>query len=634
MCVLITCLVAGAATSSIRLSQLVNFEGGSNLEIINDAPPTDTNTLNGFTFGANKGGWELITNGGAGSITISTDNQFSFLRPVTLTNDASYTDAASTRCLKQTNSTQFEYLRYYLNGTKAKITVGFFWKGNSWTQDGNSYDVFGIEANSGEFCVFNFDNSTTFSACVHTQQNPFTGTRVNLTKDKAYWVSVLFNATGTNAQIKFYDPVTWLLVGTSSLPLANSNARYLAIGRYDDHQHAPSGSLMWYDNILIDDTGNNWPLFPASAWVADSPSRTDVGTVFTSSSANDAIVIPAGSNSWTSGLTLSKSGQTFSGISSNTVCITNTQSGQTDELIAVTANSVTISNLYLTSTNYGRIAGGFWGRGIELNALYGRVKAVYFKFFHTASFQFYSGSVFYKCMFSDCQLKGRAWGRNDDNWTDFGPASSFNYCSTNFAVWEDNLIHDSSSMPSDTVAGFTSQESQIWMFRHNTWKNDSANWDYSPPFDFHGPTGGGLRGGIALLLCSNYFNFSAGAQMDNFPDFRGGSGLVYSNVVTNTTCTVDFRRQNGADEALYFENGGIEQQTNTYFWANTVNGSLMGYTVESDDTAIITLNKSFFTNPPAFCIAPAYPFALRDDAAPAPPPAPPGPAGGWNVWLW
>jgi hypothetical protein len=75
---------------------------------------------------------------------------------------------------------------------------------------------------------------------------------------------------------------------------------------------------------------------------------------------------------------------------------------------------------------------------------------------------------------------------------------------------------------------------------------------------------------------------------------------------------------------MYFENGGIEQVTNAWFWNNTQQGSPFTIDTEvdggsdsgGDDRVYIVPGASWSNAIPSFAFLAPYPMPLRDDATP------------------
>jgi len=354
---------------------------------------------------------------------------------------------------------------------------------------------------------------------------------------------------------------------------------------------------------------------------ANSSSWVDVSNALFSASDFDTIAIPASSNAWTGELLVRKTGITFSGAgtTNSTSCawIANAGTGLQDVLFNVQSNSCTFTNLTFSGTNTMRISGEFWGRAIDLAGYYGRITRCCFKFFDTAVIHHRPGTVTYNSTFIDNRIFGRCFGEGDGsaNWTAYGPAGTLSYATTNFSFIEDCGIEKTSSMPGDTTVNWSSQQGQLWQIRRCNFA-DRSSWDYSPIFDSHGAFTG-ERSGIGALIASNFFDFSgSGASWDRFVDIRGGSAMIFGNVVTNAVDNTRaiFMRCKDGDETPFFQNGGIEQVTNVWYAGNTMNGSAFSVQVEANDSAIIVAGASYSNAVPPVAFWAPYPMPLRDDA--------------------
>jgi len=625
------------ASTSIRISQLINFEGGSNAEVINDAD-SDTNTWNSFLFGNTNGYWERV---GGGHMTIDTSKQVSLLRPISLSNGTTKYETNSTRAVKfdDTNG-EHEYLRYWFGspnsnptGARNKISWGYFIEFNNWTTDFRSYDmVFAEENGGGEFAGFQFYNLAGGFECALETSFSISST-ITIPKAGRYWITSQWDATNSLARMAIYDPTTWRQIGTTlTRQIVNTAVRDLAIGRYDNHGNVgntPANCLHWMDNLVIDGNGGNFPMFPASAWLAADASFSEVNGAYNSASANQYIVIPAGTNTWTAqGFTISKSGIDIGGMGTNVTKITFTQTGDDQACpFRVKASWSMLRDFQIVGPS-GLDNAQAVGVLVDNGGQWYRVKnCLFLNCFHRPQAASHGTPVFgvvYKTAFANGDRFSRVSGPFDGQ-ENYDCCFPWDSSSTNQCVYEDCIFNTTAALVTPAIGGLTSQQGALWMVRNCTF--NFADGDLAPPFDSHGPTGGSVvsRGNIGVIIASNIMNFTGSGGWSELADIRGGSALIYSNIVSGFpgSATVHLRRKD-TDASLYFENGGVEQVTNVYMWQNTLNGSTIVPEIDAADSTIITLNKSYFTTPPATLSVPPYPFPLRDDATAAPPPPPSG----------
>lgn len=609
-----SCSLYGAS-SSIRISQFINFEAGSNGEVIDDTD-SDTNTWNSFTFGANKGGWAIRDPNGTHTITLSTTGQKPLLRQVNLTNSSSFTEVGSTRSFKQNDSaSQLEYLQYFLKSPLPnKVTWGFYLTTEGWTFDGNFYDLSGSEAFDGEFLVLAVINDVNgFTARVHTFAG--TGNNISIARNRTYWFCFKWDAAANLATMKIYDPDTWILVGTSTLALENIACRLIAIGRFDDHQHAPAGSVHYVDDIVIDDTGNNFPIFPASAWVADDAGNANFGTVYTLASDGQAIIFPAATNTWTTGRSITKQLEIYGqGTGSNTTEINFTQTGSSDPPFDIRANWVWFHDIRLKGTaglNDAQTVGIHAGQ----NGDWYRIKNILFlNCFTRIEGPF---GVTYKCVFYNSDYMGRhagVYGGGGNGQSLFDAYYPFNTSRTNLAVWEDCIYRTDNLHVKAQYVAISSQQAAQWMCRNCF--IDCSQGQLAPCFDSHGGFSGSL-GNIGAIIYSNKIN----ASVDKALDQRGGASLTISNYFSSALGQGIYMRQSDDDPSFYFPPTGFGQVTNTLITFNYANNIYQNPVVEANDSSIIVLHKSYETN--GSWTVPPYPFPVRDDSGAAPPPPPP-----------
>jgi len=642
-----------ALNTNVRISQLLRFET-NNIGDNVSASDAATNVWNNFleTGSAVRGGFELHGNT-VGSMTVDATLGMQMWR-THLSSGGLISDYGSTRSIKFNDAAgQYEFMRYWLQGgAHAKVTWGYYVKLNNWTADSQSYDLIFAEQNGGgQFAGFQFYNqtSTTIEAALETQQPGGTSTAYTLQKNKVYWITGKWDqANGANglASQMIFDPVTWTQVGATQTRLlgngeAGGSCRDIAIGRYDNHQVAPANSFHWIDNLVIDDTGANFPMFPGSVWMADSTSLTDVTAAYNAAaSGGETVHIPAGSSTWATGLSITKSLLTFDGQGSSQTTINLSSTGSSSPTTS-SASWTEFSNIRFVApspdTAQNRILqfnfGADWFRVHDCVFNNGMI-------FVTDPF----GAV-YKCGFTNgyyC-FRAQATGSSGQHYTSFYPFVS---SSTNFLGIEDcTFYNDSQTGNSDRVV-ISSQQGALWMIRHcrgDFVKSGGASLSMSPIADAHGNTTG-TRGIIGIIMASNQWAFSGGASWSWLVDHRGGTALSYSNVVTGLSASdanrCDQMRIANQDEVEYFQNSGTGIHTNSYHFRNIVNGVSTNVIIGGTGTGCpncdiaecgigaticttaATLNDfdylvrgiTYDTNPPPTLLVPVYPFPVRHDA--------------------
>jgi hypothetical protein len=156
--------------------------------------------------------------------------------------------------------------------TRPRISVGCYVRLGVTPNDGNTYDLIHMDGGNGEFGTLNLrDEPGSFmSFRAHTLYNSgAVGQNITITSNKTYWVTMLWDRNdGTNGhqRLRVYDPATWKLVGGIESELAHGSAQNVnevRFGRVDAHA-GNNASWVYFDDLVIDDQGLQWPLMPGT----------------------------------------------------------------------------------------------------------------------------------------------------------------------------------------------------------------------------------------------------------------------------------------------------------------------------------------------------------------------------------
>lgn len=573
------------------ISGYLDMESGSNRE------PVTTNILNAATRGSG-GTWSVNT--ALTHLMVSTSFETPLLKPVTV-GSANYSDHQASRSFVYTNTAFRQFATYKFAQKTPKLSFGLYMRLSGFRGQDNSFDFVAVEA-GGDFLVVNFqDRGTGLAYRVHTlDQNRIgpggagLGVPVPVAQNKTYWITCLWDKANLVATLKVYDPDTWLLVGTSTNVILNRDAENICIGRYDNHGGAVQNASTYFDDLIWDVTGATYPLFPASRTiVASDGTRSSFVAAYNAASSGDSVLIPAGSNAWTSGVTLSKPSVTVFGTGSNSCIITNLTGG--DATFDVTGNFTTISNLQITG-----IPGANSGQGVSTETRYVRLSHVLIR--ELADGVFFNGyGLIDRSIFVNCSHMGRHFGYSPGGGTVRNEQYPLPFSSTNYVIWEDCGVEITPNMTSSagsSIVLFSSQEAASYIVRHSNIKVSKLN--IAPAFDYHGNDPGiaNLRGVCGGQIYKVKFTIVPPATFyGKFVDGRGGQLLVYSNTVTgfDVLDNVYLREEDSA-------NPPIDRVENTYIFQNfegSTGTSPMPPTVDPGATNKIVLNTHFFTRAPS-----------------------------------
>lgn len=613
LCCVLLCLVAIPASAITKgtnvLDLLTDMEAGNAGDLVTSNLMFTASHTNG-----NIGVWIVSTNQ---TLTLTNFRNTALRGPV-IVNSTPYTGSGNTKsfALDLNQNLTRQYARFIFASTQAKVSVGFSFRfKNGGASTGDLYDLAALEGGGGaEFQTLSVEQRTGNNSriSVETSTCPSGGGYKQFNDDTDYWVTMQWNKSGSG-NLYIYDMATWNLYFSTNCTLTNLNCESLYIGRYDAHNGNHPNGIAFYDNVMVDITGNNFPLLPVGATViAATGSQTDVSNAvfYTSPAGNnvifDRVSIPAGSNVWTMDLQLTNTcdiggaGTNFSG-----TVIRFDGAGQT-HCLSLKNSYVRLRDMQIRGVP-GSVADGW---PVYFVSNYCSASNLYLQNFLSPIISDQPIGVVYNSTIRNCQRGlGRAFGTgtgqaNWDAYTPFVPPQA--WTNNFFFTWEDcvTVLDDATIVQPDIV---TSQQGELYMVRFCTirWQN----MDLPPAFDFHGETDPGpLRGGIALQIYGNHFIPGTGGTIDKFVDIRGGMARVYSNTVdTITTANGVYMRRKDGETANYFN----DQVTNCVFFANTENGSPMAINVEPNDSTIIVAGQSYTNVDNATYYAPTYPHFLR-----------------------
>ena len=198
-----------------------------------------------------------------------------------------YSDAGSSRSWvkKITVETDVETVDYRFPSPRPdKVSVGMFFyfsgDGDSWPGNtGDYYDLFWLQAYSGEFVSFNVQTSggtdpagpmrftIETSGCVSS---------IEVCKGKVnqwYWLAFLWDGPGNRGTMQVYNADTWAQVGTAKSCSLTTTAPLwrIAVGQRDNHNNPTLNSDYYMDDLMIDRTGATFPLLPRPTSGAPKP---------------------------------------------------------------------------------------------------------------------------------------------------------------------------------------------------------------------------------------------------------------------------------------------------------------------------------------------------------------------------
>jgi len=334
--------------------------------------------------------------------------------------------------------------------------------------------------------------------------------------------------------------------------------------------------------------------------VAAGVDRTSVANAISSASSGDTVSIPAGSATWSSGITITK-GVTITGAGTNSTQILNSQAlvnGTEQSLfqIAPTTDSlITIKNIRFTQA-----AGGV---NCAINSFPGgtvlptkvRITSCVFESFNFAIMARSMFGVVDHCEFINNRVVSRVPGFYSSSNLRQIPLPPWDWDSPYTWCYEDCHMQVAASVvyqyfgDTEYPAAYT-----IRYCKFDVSRNTGDGYD---GYDMHGSGGTAAVNPVGIQIYGNTFNYSGTTSGFKLADIRGGVGsLVYSNTINGV----------GAYNQVRADPAGSILPVETYIWDNYARGSLVG--TSASEGAIAGVN--YFTSKPLLYKRLAYPHPL------------------------
>jgi len=341
---------------------------------------------------------------------------------------------------------------------------------------------------------------------------------------------------------------------------------------------------------------------------AASTARADVSAAISASSQGDTVIIPAGTSTWSSSLSVTK-GITITGAgTNNTRLINGTSAGQGLESpifdINLSVDSpIRINGIYFQDSGLNDDSDGIRVERGSVHETKVRIDHCTFEGFSFAVKISGGFGVCHECYFLNNDVAARISGYTTSSQLT-GFSLPFAWNSQNYFVFEDctfaltGWTRDTYMMDTEFPANY--------MVRHCNFQINRASAVVVDGFDMHG-NGGSSVDTLGIVIYKNTFNYTGNNTVNpcRLVDIRGGVGsLVYSNTATGVNIESTFR-----DDPYQ-----LPLMSNTYVWANTGNGG-SPMSLGADDGVILGVN--FVTSKPLNFAQLTYPHPLRGPVVPS-----------------
>jgi lysophospholipase L1-like esterase len=328
---------------------------------------------------------------------------------------------------------------------------------------------------------------------------------------------------------------------------------------------------------------------------AASPSLADVQTAMAGCADGDTLSIPAGSSTWSSTLTITKS-ITIQGAGTNSTVITRS-SGTAIQI------SPAKPDLLLRITGIQFVLGTGWNTSsttysIKVNNCRSlRIDNCLFKYGYVVISIDYQGyGVIDHCTFLDSNQEICPWQNFPSGATSL--SWGIRPGTTNTLTVEDCLFYHDSSCSSatrqETVYG---QYGARCTFRYNTVKDLSGNGLFNV-IDAHGYVGNSSRGTLLYEIYGNTFGPGPSGAWGRLLNLRGGTHLVFSNAFTSSGYFIQLKNEGQSTWNSY---DPTDELTNCFFFANTFNGTTpsgQGIQIEGGSEPYVIQGRNYFLHAP------------------------------------
>lgn len=352
------------------------------------------------------------------------------------------------------------------------------------------------------------------------------------------------------------------------------------------------------------------PQVAATTYSAETASFADVSQTVARATTGDTVLVPPGSVGWTNTL-LVTNGITLRGAGTNATVITCTNGAAIRFRLAATS-PLRITEMAFVATRANNVV-------LIDGSGYGGAVITSFRVDHC---QFTEGlravcprgwayGVIDHCTFVNCNIAAGPIGDNNSAWErPIEPGS------TNAVYIEDNLFvinNQASAGPNEQIYHQTGARSvtRFNMFDgtasttyDSLFFDSHGNWCSSAPQSPYGPKALDYRGQPLLEIYGNTFSAHHSYRFGNL---RGGSLIIYSNAysyITGPKPAQSFTEEEGWSTAFWSPLRtnwpAVDQITNTFHWANTLNGTPIAiiYCPYASDTNLIQQNRDYWMEPP------------------------------------
>ncbi len=331
--------------------------------------------------------------------------------------------------------------------------------------------------------------------------------------------------------------------------------------------------------VVFSSAGVAW----AATWTAASCSYTDVSNAINEASSGDTVIVPSGSATWSSSLSITK-GLIVKGAGIGQTVITGNITNQYVGVVTYSPANPSLNEPFrLTgfTINANSMSNGVYIANTSTTVAISQIRVDHNKIEYAGGSNANRGirrmGMIYGVFDNNAFIEGQA---NSEGAATGGPdwaLESLTFGTANNIFYEDNTFTNTTLRP--FVDG---EQGGRRVMRYNTCTNTTVS-EY-PCCDAHGNQPGALYAMMVLETYGNVFNLGSGTG--DMLDQRGGNALCFFNQVNSGSAPYMQVRDEYNDNLT--GEGYVQKPNNSYYWNNRYNGTLFGTSVPIEETGTAT----------------------------------------------
>ncbi len=323
----------------------------------------------------------------------------------------------------------------------------------------------------------------------------------------------------------------------------------------------------------------------AATWTAASCSYTDVSNAINEASSGDTVIVPSGSATWSTSLSITK-GLIFKGAGIGQTVITGNITNQYVGVVTYSPANPSLNEPFrLTgfTINANSMSNGVNIYNGSTTVALSQIRVDHNQIEYAGGANANRGirrlGMIYGVFDNNAFIEGQA----NSEGAEPGGAPDWALESQTFGT-ANNIFYEDNTFTNTTLRPFVDgEQGGRYVLRYNTLTNTTVG--AFPCCDAHGNQPGGLYSMMVLEIYGNKVNF--GSTSGDIFDQRGGNALCFFNQVTCGSSTPYMQIRDEYNDNLTGE-GYVQKPNNSYYWNNRYNGTLFGTKVPIEETGTAT----------------------------------------------